>query len=149
AGRRGLRLRLPGVTLPPPARHRLITAVGQHGGVSPETALATPLPSFPGQLGRPRQILLKALLRTFGNLLEIEGAERLARAPQPALFALTHSNAAEALLVPAALPQPRGRPVHFLADWMYLEIPLLGPFLRLGEPIPVYRKRARFGFGER
>jgi 1-acyl-sn-glycerol-3-phosphate acyltransferase len=115
-------------------------------GVIPETAFAAPLPGFPD---RPRQIALKALLRTFGPLLTIDGAERLARVPEPALFALNHSNAAEALLVPAALFHLRGRPIHFLADWMYLEIPLVGSLLRLGEPIPVYGKRARFGFDER
>src|SRR5262249_24894269 len=61
-----------------------------------------------------------------------------------------HGNYAEALLAPATLLYLRGgRPVHFLADWMFLELPVLGPLLEMGEPIPVYRKRARFGWRER
>ncbi|HTQ79578.1 MAG TPA: lysophospholipid acyltransferase family protein [Thermoanaerobaculia bacterium] len=107
---------------------------------------ARPLPALPG---RHRQILLKTLLAAFGRMVEIAGAERLSATPEPALFALNHSNAAESLLVPAVLFYLRGRPIHFLADWMFLDLPLVGPLLRLGEPIPVYGKRARFGWRDR
>ena len=124
-------------------------------------------PAGPARLGRPlmgttailgaplphldagRCAVLKALLLASGPLLAVEGAERLVRVAEPAIFALNHANHAEALLAPAALLYLRGgRPVSFLADWMFVELPLLGALLRLGDPIPVYGKRARFGWGE-
>jgi 1-acyl-sn-glycerol-3-phosphate acyltransferase len=137
--------------------------------VAPMTTAEMPAPfAVPAvsslQLGRPAEILaaglphlrgagrraiLKSLLLACGPLLEVERADRLTRVAEPAIFALNHANYAEALLAPAALVYlRRGRAVHFLADWMFLELPLLGPLLRLGEPIPVFGKRARFGWGE-
>lgn len=104
-------------------------------------ALFSPL-AIPG--GRARDNALRALLAAFGRMLEVEGAERLSASPAPVIFALNHGNAAEALLAPAALIWlTGGRPVHFLADWMYLELPLIGRLLRLSEPIPVFGKPAR------
>jgi 1-acyl-sn-glycerol-3-phosphate acyltransferase len=111
----------------------------------PAEILAAALPHLPA--GRRRT--LKSLLLACGPLLEVEGADRLARVAEPAIFALNHANHAEALLAPAALLYlRRGCALHFLADWMFLELPLLGPLLRLGDPIPVYGKRARFGWRE-
>ncbi len=111
----------------------------------PAEILAADLP----HLAAGRRAALKALLSAAGPLLAVERADRLARVPEPAIFVLNHANHAEALLAPAALLYLRGgRPVAFLADWMFLEIPLLGPLLRMGDPIPVYGKRARFGWRE-
>src|SRR5262245_51239560 len=62
-------------------------------------SLRTELP----QLDRIRRLLLRALMLTFGRLVEVEGAERLAGLAEPAIFALNHSNAAESILVPATL----------------------------------------------
>ncbi len=94
--------------------------------------------------GGARDGALRALLAAFGRMLEVEGAERLSALPVPVIFALNHGNAAEALLAPAALIWlSGGRSVHFLADWMYLELPLVGRLLRLSEPIPVFGKPAR------
>ncbi len=54
---------------------------------------------------------------SFGRLVEVEGTERLASLPEPAIFALNHSNTVEAVLAPATLMHLRGgRPVHFLTD---------------------------------
>lgn len=104
-------------------------------------------PPFLDGTGR---FLLKALILTLGRLVKVEGAERLARISEPAIFALNHSNAVEAVLAPAMLIHLRGgRPVHFLADWMYLQIPVLGGLIRLAEPIPVYGKPARWRWHER
>lgn len=104
-------------------------------------ALLAPLAS-PG--GRARDGALRALLAAFGRMLEVEGAERLSATSAPVLFALNHGNAVEALFAPAALIWlSGGRPVHFLADWMYLELPLVGRLLRLSEPIAVFGKPAR------
>jgi hypothetical protein len=108
-------------------------------GLAPLTA---PLP----HLRRPvTRLLCRALVSTLGQLVEVERGERLDGLPEPALFALNHSNALEALLAPAVLIYlRRGRPLHVLADWMFVEAPALGWLLRLSEPIPVYSKPARF-----
>ena len=96
----------------------------------------------------PPAPLLSAVKLAFGPLLEVERPERIA-VPGPAIFALNHSNSAEAVLVPAALMWLRGgEPVCFLADWMYLHVPILGWLLRSAEVIPVYRKPARWRFRE-
>ncbi len=112
-------------------------------GVSPLTA---PLPGFARPVGRR---LCRGLMLTLGQLVVVEHRERLAAVPEPAIFALNHRNLVEALLAPAALIYLRGgAPLHFLADWMYVETPVLGWLLRQSEPIAVYRKRARFGWRE-
>lgn len=82
--------------------------------------------------------------------LEVEGAERLARIEEPAIFALNHNNALETVVVPAALFfHRRGRPIAFVVDWMFLRIPLIGWLLGHGDPIPVYTKPARWRLFER
>jgi 1-acyl-sn-glycerol-3-phosphate acyltransferase len=86
---------------------------------------------------------------TFGRLVEVEDAERIARAPEPAIFALNHNNAFESVVVPATLIHLRGgRRVGFLTDWMYLCLPGLGWLMRQSEAIPVYGKPARWRLGE-
>lgn len=98
---------------------------------------------------RLTRVICRGLMASFGRLMAVEGAERLASVPEPAIFALNHSNAVESVLVPAALMYLRqGRPVCFVTDWMYLHVPLIGGLIRLSEPIPVYRKPARFRLGE-
>jgi 1-acyl-sn-glycerol-3-phosphate acyltransferase len=86
---------------------------------------------------------------TFGRLVEVEGTERLDEIPEPAIFALNHSNSLESVLAPSILTYLRGgRLVHFLADWMYLQVPGLGWLIRQGETIPTYRKPARWRLRE-
>lgn len=93
-----------------------------------------------------RRIALKTVLATFGHLVEVEAAERLAAAPEPAIFAFNHNTSFESVLAPCALLYLRGgRPLHFLVDWMYLDVPLLGWVIRQCDPIPVYQKPARSG----
>lgn len=93
--------------------------------------------------------LLRGVLAASAGGIEVEGARRLAEIEDPAIFALTHHNAFEALLAPAALMALRGgRPIRFLIDWMYLELPFVGALLRHGRPIPVYRKAARWRWRE-
>jgi len=98
---------------------------------------------------RTTRALLRAVLGVTLGGIRVEGADRLAAIPDPAIFALSHHNAYEALLAPAALMALRGgRPVRFLIDWMYLELPLAGALLRRGETIAVYRKPARWRWRE-
>jgi 1-acyl-sn-glycerol-3-phosphate acyltransferase len=105
--------------------------------------------SLPELSGAGRRLALRGLMLTLGRLAEVEGVERLGRVPGPAIFALNHNNAFESVLAPATLIFLRdGRLVHFLADWMYLHLPGVGRLLRAAEPIPVYRKPARWRLGE-
>jgi len=86
----------------------------------------------------------------FGPLLSVEGAERLAEVPEPAIFAFNHNSTFECLAVPAALHWlRRGRRLHFLIDWMYLHLPAVGWLMRRSLPIPVYGKPQRWRLGER
>lgn len=98
----------------------------------------------------PRAVkALRAVVLAARPFVRIAGAERLAAISEPAIFALNHANAFEAVVAPASLIWLRGgRPLAMLADWMYLELPLLGSLLGCGEPIPVFRKRARWGWRE-
>jgi 1-acyl-sn-glycerol-3-phosphate acyltransferase len=99
--------------------------------------------------GAWRRTLLRALLSCSGGAVRVDGAERLAAAPEPAIFALSHHNYWEAVLAPAALMAARGgRPVRFLVDWMFLDLPWTAWLLRPARPIPVYGKPARFGLRE-
>jgi 1-acyl-sn-glycerol-3-phosphate acyltransferase len=125
-------------------RAPLITAPGApdapwRAGLSPLTA---PLPHFRRPAARR---LCRGLMLTLGQCVAVEHRERLAAVPEPAIFALNHRNRIEALLAPTVLIYLRhGAPLHFLADWMFLETPGLGWLLRQGEPIAVYNKPARF-----
>lgn len=109
-------------------------------------ALSAEWPELSGTL---RRAALRAVVLTLGRLVTVDGAERLARLPEPAVFALNHSNALEAVLAPCVLIHLRqGRLLHFLADWMYVHAPVLGWLIRQCEPIPVYTKPARWRIGE-
>jgi len=93
---------------------------------------------------RRTRAALRAVMLAFGPWIEVERAERIAL-PGPAIFALNHSNSVEAVVVPSALMWlRRGEPVCFLADWMYLHLPVAGWLLRRGAVIPVYRKPSRW-----
>jgi 1-acyl-sn-glycerol-3-phosphate acyltransferase len=108
--------------------------------------LRTELPGLPNAAARG---LARALMVAFHPLLEVEDLDRLAALPEPVIFAFNHNNSAESVLVPTALLfHRRGRPIDFLVDWMFLEIPLLGWVLRQVEPIPVYTKPARWRYRE-
>lgn len=94
--------------------------------------------------------LLRGAAITLGRGLAVEGAERLAAAGDPSILALNHNNTVESLAVPAAVQIVRGgRPVSYLVDWMYLQIPVTGWLIGRCDPIPVWRKRARWGLWER
>lgn len=100
--------------------------------------------------GAPRRAVLRSLLALSAGTVSVEGAERLAAAPEPCIFALTHHNAWETVLAPAALiALRRGRRVRFLVDWMFVDLPWTGWLVRQLGPIPVYGKPARFRLRER
>jgi 1-acyl-sn-glycerol-3-phosphate acyltransferase len=77
-------------------------------------------------------------------VLGVEGAQHLAGTADPFILALNHSQKREAILIPCALAALRnGRQIHFMADWNFLLIPVIGTVIRLNEPIIVNRKSAR------
>ncbi len=96
-----------------------------------------------------RRLLLRGVLAVLGPLVAVDGAEHLCGVRgvrEPAIFVLNHNNSLESVLVPMALiALRRGRLLHFLVDWMFLHLPVVGWVIRLSDPVPVYGKRARFG----
>ena len=116
--------------------------------LDPWSAATLPLDRAPGA---GRRALIRALLLASGGCVRVEGSERLppAGAVPGAIFALSHHNAWEAVFAPTALVAlRRGRPIRFLVDWMFAELPFTGWLVRSIDPIPVYAKRARFGLRE-
>ncbi len=116
---------------------------------SDSTPILDPLRAFSLELpeleSRITRWILRALLALSAGTVRVAGAERLAAAPEPSIFALSHHNAWEAILAPATIVAlRRGRLVRFLVDWMYVDLPWTGWLVRQIDPIPVYRKRARF-----
>jgi 1-acyl-sn-glycerol-3-phosphate acyltransferase len=100
--------------------------------------------------GSRRRAMLRALLVASCGAVRVEGRERIERAPAGSIFALSHHGTWESLLAPATLVAlRRGRPIRFLVDWMFAELPFTSWLVREIDPIPVYGKRARFGLGER
>lgn len=108
----------------------------------PLRALTDPeLPEIAGV----RRLLLCAVLGLLGPLVAVEGAERLRTVREPAVYVLNHNNSVESVLVPMALiALRRGRMLHFLVDWMFLHLPVVGWVIRLSGPVQVYGKPARF-----
>jgi 1-acyl-sn-glycerol-3-phosphate acyltransferase len=77
----------------------------------------------------------------------VYGVENLTRAPEPFIVAINHSIRREALMVPSLLVMARrGRWIHFLADWNFLLMPLVGWVMRRSGVIVVTRKAARPAF---
>ena len=114
--------------------------------LDPLRALSLELPRLDGAV---RRATLRGLLALSAGTIRVEGADRLAAAPEPSIFALTHHNAWEAVLAPATLiALRRGRLVRFLVDWMFVDLPWTGWLVRQSEPIPVYTKAALFRLRE-
>lgn len=94
--------------------------------------------------------MLRTVMTGFAPFVTVEGSERLAGVPEPAVFALNHNSSFESIVVPMSLIWlRRGRMLHFLIDWMYLHWPVVGWVMRRSDPIPVYSKPARWRLGER
>jgi 1-acyl-sn-glycerol-3-phosphate acyltransferase len=95
-------------------------------------------------------MLLRALVRLYRPLVRVEDPGRNAELDDPLIFAFNHNNAFESLGVPAMLIHRRGgRLIHFMVDWMFLHLPVVGWVIRQMDPIPVFTKPARFRIGER
>jgi len=82
------------------------------------------------------------LLRS--RLVEVSGLDRIDAHRDPFILVLNHSQRLEALLVPPVLIHRRGgKPIHFLADWNFRLVPLVGSLMRAAEAIALTRKPAR------
>lgn len=108
-----------------------------------------PLDGMDGTAGE--RFACRAVAATFGRqVLGIENAEAVAKAKDPFILALNHSQRLEAVVIPAWLALLRGgRRVHFMADWNFLLLPLVGYVIRAGRSIIVGRKPAKPAFFNR
>jgi len=105
---------------------------------------------YPHLSPRRRRLALRAIMATAGRLVEVEHPESVRALPEPAIFALNHNNSFESIVVPSVLIHHRdGRLIHFMTDWMFLHIPVIGWVMRQMDPVPVYTKPARWRIGER
>lgn len=109
-------------------------------------SLGSPLPHLEP---RSRRLAARALIALYGPLVRVENRERAAVSPDPTLFVFNHNNSFESVGIPALLVAlRRGRLVHMLIDWMFLELPVIGWVMRQVEPIPVFSKPARWRWRE-
>ncbi|HTI69705.1 MAG TPA: lysophospholipid acyltransferase family protein [Candidatus Limnocylindria bacterium] len=102
-------------------------------------AWLAPLPEL---RSRQARIAGRLVLASVGNRIQgIVGAQHLFHRDKPFIAAVNHSQRTEALLIPALLTAlRRGRLVHFMADWNFLFLPVVGTIIRLSQPIIVVRK---------
>lgn len=78
------------------------------------------------------------------RILRVEGLERIHPRHDPFILALNHSQRLEAVLVPTLLIFARGgKLIHFLADWNFLMVPLVGTLFRRSGTVIVGGKSAR------
>lgn len=98
---------------------------------------------------RVRPWLYRSVVAVHRPWITVDEPGRLGKLPDPLIFALNHNNAFESIGVPANLIALRGgRTIHFLVDWMFLHIPVIGWLMREMGPVPVYTKPARSRMGE-
>ena len=101
---------------------------------------------YPYLEGRSRKLTLAAVMAIFSPVLRVELPDRLAAVPDPAIFAINHNASLESVAVPSALIHHRaGRPIHFMIDWMFLHLPLVGWIMRQaaqGPDLPPDRRGA-------
>lgn len=92
-----------------------------------------------------QRFAVKSILLFFLPFIHVENDERIESASDPVIFAFNHNNSIETVLLAAYLLYRRdGAKVHFVVDWVFGSIPLLGRFIRLIEPIFVFNKKPRF-----
>lgn len=103
-----------------------------------------PLPHQPDEpLTRMLCRWITAISRRY--VREIDGSlDALAPEQDPFVLVLNHSQRLEAVLIPTLLLYYRGgKPIHFLADWNMLMVPLVGMLYRRGRNIIVTQKQAK------
>lgn len=125
-----------------------MTSMGDWLAASREV-IARPLPELGSRRLRFWTRALRLVCGPFLEPLSPEDRRRLAALPEPAIFAFNHNNTFECLAVPAAMIfERRGRLIHFLIDWMYTELPVVGRVLKAAGAVPVFHKPARWRLKE-
>ena len=111
--------------------------------LSLRTILGGPLPHLAGRW-LTRGLLRAAVVATQPWLLELRYLDRISPQADPFILALNHSQKLESLTVPARLIFHRqGKLIHFVSDWNFRMVPLLGLILRRAETISLANKPAR------
>lgn len=94
-----------------------------------------------------QRFILRTLLFLFVPLIKVENEAAIPPASDPVIFAFNHNSSFETMFIMLYLVFKRqGNKVHFVVDWMYGHIPIVGWFVRQTDPIFVFNKRARFRF---
>jgi 1-acyl-sn-glycerol-3-phosphate acyltransferase len=95
------------------------------------------------------RLLIRSVALLYWPWIRVINPQALVGLPEPVIFAFNHNNTFESVGVPATVLFHRGgRPIHFMIDWMYLKIPVVGSIMQQIEPIPVYTKPARWRLNE-
>lgn len=115
------------------------------GNVQPSVLdiVRTPLPYMRDSLFD--RVLCKSVASIARDrILSIQGLEHVQPDRDPFILALNHSQKLESVIIPTTLFLYRsGKVIHFLADWNFLLIPVIGTLLKRGKTIIVGRKPAR------
>lgn len=107
---------------------------------------AHPLP-HQGESLLNRLICRTCVLLARKRILRITGIEHVDAGNDPFVLAINHSQKGEAVFLPAALIYQRGgRLIHFLSDWNFRLIPVVGTVLKRSGTIVLVRKPARPAF---
>lgn len=108
--------------------------------------LARPLPHL-ADSPLTRWLIRLTLAGLRGQLLDVQGLERVQPERDPFILAVNHSQRAEAILIPAFLFHLRaGRRIHFLADWNFCLLPPVWVLYRCAQVITIARKPAKPAF---
>lgn len=92
-----------------------------------------------------QRFAVKIILLVFGRFINIENDGFAADTSGSVIFAFNHNNAIETVLLAAYLLYARnGAKVHFVVDWVFGYIPVVGSVVRLVEPVFVFNKKPRF-----
>ncbi len=100
---------------------------------------------MPGQRLVGSRVMAKTLITLFrDHVIEIRGIERILPEFDPFIIAFNHNQKYEAVLVPTILIMERfGKTIHFLSDWNFRLIPVVGSYLKRSETITVFKKDAK------
>ncbi len=103
------------------------------------------LPEKLAHLDPQTRLLARSILYLFGNFIRAENAFALITTPDPVIFAFSHNNYWETLLIGAYfLAHRTGKKPAFITDWMFGRLPVFHWLLKRIDPIYTYRKTARF-----
>ncbi|MBN1524830.1 MAG: 1-acyl-sn-glycerol-3-phosphate acyltransferase [Spirochaetales bacterium] len=86
------------------------------------------------------RLLVRSVLFLSGALVEIHSDQPLPKDMPQAIYAVNHSSAFDAFLIPCFLAAYTGRGISFFIHWMYKYIPLVGWLMKHIDPVWVYNR---------